>query len=1003
MASKSHDCPICCETFNKSTRKPIKCGSCNEEYCSKCCETYLLSSSDDPHCMGCKSIWSNMFCYTNFTKTFMHKKYKSHQKDILFDLEKSRIPSTMIYVEKHKENIDINNENKELQFEIDKLMAKIYSKRDKIYSNQRKIRTNNNFLLGRTAVPQEARKFIKQCPYDGCNGFLSKNWKCGACGNWVCPHCEDKLGPTKDENHVCDPDKVASIEFIKKDTKPCPRCGTNIHKIAGCFEKGTKILLWNGKEKSVENIVKGDTLIGTDGNKRTVLKTFNGQDKLYKITQNNGINYIVNSKHNLLLKPSYFKKYKVYKDFIKIWWFDLNKIEFKSKQVKYTNHNFDEKMEFVNNFMNCIKEDKLKITVDDYLKLKKCTKSRLYGFKSKKVNWQYQHITIDPYILGTWLGDGYSDGSGISGKDKEIIEKWMEWCENNDGELVHTAPYRFSVRRKGAGYKRGAIGQESNCKICKLNKFELCSVKKDYDKSKKVRNSTSPMKNALNQYNLLNNKHIPEQYLMNSEENRMKLLAGIIDTDGCVTNNGKRITIIQVNEKLSKQICILAKSLGFVVNMKLREKLNVKVPGCIERTDYKSQYNINISGENLSNIPTILKRKKCINSNPNKDYFKSNIKVEYTNYGEYYGFCIDENNEFILSDFTSVKNCDQMWCVGCNVAFSWKTGRIINGTIHNPHYFEWLNNGGGENGAGGHVNTPGAIMCGGLPNISNLTDWIDRRFVLSTFGGSMSHGRRYIDIIKHSELSKIGRDGYKFFKTRLDELYRLSAHINDLIINVNRRALTENDDNRTDRMRYIMKEITEDNLKMLLAKKKKKKNFQREVLHVYELFNVVIVECLNDINRIEREGRKYIEIIRHSQNHRGVREYNVKKEDAQKFLDNFNEIIDTTIKHLNKLQSLSYYCNKELAKISVAYKLTVEIIPNLVNTPINVKFKTSDLKVLDSLIEENKEKYIFDRKNIYKMPYKHKPWGYGTNQYTNSQFPKYNPSVYLTESEHNLR
>ena len=36
------------------------------------------------------------------------------------------------------------------------------------------------------------------------------------------PHCEDKLGPTKDEN-VCDPDKVASIEFIKKDTKVVKR------------------------------------------------------------------------------------------------------------------------------------------------------------------------------------------------------------------------------------------------------------------------------------------------------------------------------------------------------------------------------------------------------------------------------------------------------------------------------------------------------------------------------------------------------------------------------------------------------------------------------------------------------------------------------------------------------------------------------------------------------------------------------------------------------------
>ena len=74
-----------------------------------------------------------------------------------------------------------------------------------------------------------------------------------------------------------------------------------------------------------------------------------------------------------------------------------------------------------------------------------------------------------------------------------------------------------------------------------------------------------------------------------------------------------------------------------------------------------------------------------------------------------------------------ISGCDQMWCVGCNVAFSWRTGRVINGTIHNPHYFEWINNGGGENG---HVNTPGAIMCGGLPNVHRMTDWIERRFVL---------------------------------------------------------------------------------------------------------------------------------------------------------------------------------------------------------------------------------------------------------------------------------
>ena len=45
-----------------------------------------------------------------------------------------------------------------------------------------------------------------------------------------------------------------------------------------------------------------------------------------------------------------------------------------------------------------------------------------------------------------------------------------------------------------------------------------------------------------------------------------------------------------------------------------------------------------------------------------------------------------------------ISGCDQMWCVGCNTAFSWTRGTIETGRIHNPHYFDWLFNGGANQG-----------------------------------------------------------------------------------------------------------------------------------------------------------------------------------------------------------------------------------------------------------------------------------------------------------------
>jgi hypothetical protein len=81
------------------------------------------------------------------------------------------------------------------------------------------------------AQPTEERAaFIQKCPKDACEGFLSKQWKCGICDGKFCKDCHE----TKDDIHACNPDLVASVKAIKKEAKPCPKCASQISKIDGC-------------------------------------------------------------------------------------------------------------------------------------------------------------------------------------------------------------------------------------------------------------------------------------------------------------------------------------------------------------------------------------------------------------------------------------------------------------------------------------------------------------------------------------------------------------------------------------------------------------------------------------------------------------------------------------------------------------------------------------------------------------------------------------------------
>jgi len=239
-AKCNKECHICYEQFNKSTRSNTICSKCNLESCKVCIRKYLMDQGSDPHCMGCKQGWSREETITAIGKSYYNKEYKEHRKNMMFDTEKARFPETMPVVERKVKENNIREDIRKIDKEREELRMKMWElekrKRDRnneLYNMQ----WNNN-----KGEEKEKKVFIKKCPVDDCEGFLSSSWKCGVCSTWVCPDCFEIKGKTSDEltkqqldaQHTCDPNSLETAKMIKAETRGCPSCGVPIFKISGC-------------------------------------------------------------------------------------------------------------------------------------------------------------------------------------------------------------------------------------------------------------------------------------------------------------------------------------------------------------------------------------------------------------------------------------------------------------------------------------------------------------------------------------------------------------------------------------------------------------------------------------------------------------------------------------------------------------------------------------------------------------------------------------------------
>ena len=214
-----------------------------------------------------------------------------------------------------------------------------------------------------------------------------------------------------------------------------------------------------------------------------------------------------------------------------------------------------------------------------------------------------------------------------------------------------------------------------------------------------------------------------------------------------------------------------------------------------------------------------------------------------------------------------IEGCSQIWCTSCHVAFDWNTGRVDNGIIHNPHFFEWQRKGGGAARVAG-AGAPQGAQCDvdGAANawtnmryrlysmIERVQKYVSEKRLVDAATAKMRGGytQEFTEEIRDRSIHKL--HDIRTLMNMFGRIVRNIEHVANVVMRDARGRIRSYEDNNNLRILYILKRVTDEFFADTVYKNSIQRKKLVEKYHVYEILTTVGREWVRSISTNEMTG-----------------------------------------------------------------------------------------------------------------------------------------------------